>query len=571
MGTLGARLRLLIVVVVLSCAVASGGLRAQGQVPDQGGVGAMAQRPMPVGPYKISGVVVDALSGAPLAKARVSISAVANRGGGAWSMITAEDGRFEFTSIPQGKFALRGDRLGYLWASYEQHEQFSTAIVTGPGLESEDLVLRLTPMASIRGTVTDEAGEPVRNANVHLYINSHDNGLDRVVEAGQQSTDDQGVYEFALVAPGTYFVSVAAIPWYAVHPPYSSAEDSNLPAASVPKSLDVAYPLTFYNGATDSEAATPISVRGGDHLDVNLHLNPVPALHVLIHVARDQQHGFSTPWFQPRVFDSPPSFPEQMTSRFLSSIDMVEVTGIPAGKYSMIQHSSKTGGPNQVGEVVLSEDGQEVNVSQVEQGARVKIAVKMTGSSRLPKPLYVNLQRLPVGGPIVASGEADDKGEAVLEDVQTGKYRIRIGSAAQIFSVLRYTGPSGEVSGNILEVASGTPQDVTAYVAAGVVSIEGYVRRKGKAASGVMIALIPKNTESREMFRRDQSDSDGSFALRVVVPGSYTIVAIDDAWGFPWQQRDALARYVKYGQNVTNGELMTGSVQLPEPLEVQPH
>jgi hypothetical protein len=34
------------------------------------------------------------------------------------------------------------------------------------------------------------------------------------------------------------------------------------------------------------------------------------------------------------------------------------------------------------------------------------------------------------------------------------------------------------------------------------------------------------------MFRRDQSDFDGSFVLRGVVPGSYTIVGVEDAWGF---------------------------------------
>ena len=32
------------------------------------------------------------------------------------------------------------------------------------------------------------------------------------------------------------------------------------------------------------------------------------------------------------------------------------------------------------------------------------------------------------------------------------------------------------------------------------------------------------------LIRRDQSDSDGSFALRDVVPGQYTVVAIQDGW-----------------------------------------
>jgi len=56
-----------------------------------------------------------------------------------------------------------------------------------------------------------------------------------------------------------------------------------------------------------------------------------------------------------------------------------------------------------------------------------------------------------------------------------------------------------------------------------------------------------------------------------VIPGSYTIVAVEDAWGFDWLQPGVLARYVQYGQNVIIGERMQGTVHLPDPIEVQPH
>jgi len=83
--------------------------------------------------------------------------------------------------------------------------------------------------------------------------------------------------------------------------------------------------------------------------------------------------------------------------------------------------------------------------------------------------------------------------------------------------------------------------------------------------------LVPKDPEShRELFRRDQSDLDGSFVLRGVIPGSYTIVAVEDAWGFQWMQPGVFGRYIQHGQNLTIGELMKGSVRLPDPVEVQP-
>ena len=57
--------------------------------------------------------------------------------------VTGEGGHFEFAGLPAGKYALEGSRSGYITAGYEQHEQYSTAIVTGPEFATEKLVLRL--------------------------------------------------------------------------------------------------------------------------------------------------------------------------------------------------------------------------------------------------------------------------------------------------------------------------------------------------------------------------------------------------------------------------------------------
>jgi len=101
--------------------------------------------------------------------------------------------------------------------------------------------------------------------------------------------------------------------------------------------------------------------------------------------------------------------------------------------------------------------------------------------------------------------------------------------------------------------------------------VEGFVRRSGKAAAGVMVVLVPADAESNiELFRRDQSDFDGSFILRDVVPGSYTVIAIEDGWNVDWSVPTVLARYTPRGQKLTIGPQAQGSVSLQESLEVQP-
>jgi len=150
-------------------------VRAQNASGNQGAAPEMA--------YRISGTIVSAVDGRPLGKARVSLVEATNRVRAVW-MITAENGHFEFNSVPAGKFALEGAKRGFLTAGYQQHEQFSTAIVTGAGFNTENLILRLMPLGLLAGRVIDEAGDAVRNAQVRLYVESHRSGFNRIVRAG---------------------------------------------------------------------------------------------------------------------------------------------------------------------------------------------------------------------------------------------------------------------------------------------------------------------------------------------------------------------------------------------------
>ena len=54
--------------------------------------------------FKIAGTIVNALNGAPLGKARVSILDTSNPAKNPW-MITPENGHFEFHQLKAGKFS----------------------------------------------------------------------------------------------------------------------------------------------------------------------------------------------------------------------------------------------------------------------------------------------------------------------------------------------------------------------------------------------------------------------------------------------------------------------------------
>jgi hypothetical protein len=100
--------------------------------------------------------------------------------------------------------------------------------------------------------------------------------------------------------------------------------------------------------------------------------------------------------------------------------------------------------------------------------------------------------------------------------------------------------------------------------------ITGFARKDGKGKAGVMVVLVPADLAALpSLSRRDQSDSDGSFSLRNVVPGRYTVVAIEDGWEVDWSRPDVIARYLPGGIPVTvtssSGKLLT----LPAPVPVE--
>jgi hypothetical protein len=518
--------------------------------------------------FKIVGTVVSSLTGTPLSQARVTLSDTADRRNSAF-IITADNGRFTFAPLGRGKYALQGARRGFIAAAYEQHEQFSTAIVTGSDFNTENLVLRLTPLAQLSGKVLDETGEAIRKANVTLYMENHQAGMKRTIPVGGDSTDDEGYYEFAALVPGNYFVSVSAQPWYAVRSFSESRRSNNLPQ-NVSPSLDVAYPTTFNNGATDSQGATPITIHGGDHLQADLHLSPVPVLHLIFRALESEQpgQGIPMPVFEKRVFDGV----EYVNSQGMQSISpgVYELTGIPAGKYSVRMQGPGTPQAQQSNEMSLVKDGQELDVAQSVPSSSVKFTVKFPAREPQPKQLSIALQDSRMQ--VVAFKDLDPTGDAAFDDVAAGKYSILVFSPNKRYSVVRTVSSGVEIPGHDLNATPGSNLSLTVFLAAGVVSVEGFVKRAGKASSGIMVALIPSDPQSHlDMFRRDQSDSDGSFVLRDVIPGSYTLIAVEDAWGFQWQQPDALKRYLEHGQNLTIGELMTNTVHLPDPIEVQPH
>jgi protocatechuate 3,4-dioxygenase beta subunit len=490
----------------------------------------------------ISGTLVDANTGQPLQRARVALAPVTQRDN-LITITTREDGRFLFTNLAPGKYSLTAQARGYLAQSFNQHEQYSSSIAVGPNLDSSDLLFRLPPEGAISGVVVDEAGEPVRDAEVVLYFAGATGGVQTTRARGRITTDDQGVYQFGHLLPGRYLVAVVTRPWYAQS--QQRAGNSN-PADTIVAGadlqgdarLDVVYPVTFNGGVTDAGEASPLVLGRGEKLTVDINLQPVSALHVRMPRDDSEPAGYTS--MELRLFDL--SLGGRVRGFFQNGD---EVVSVPPGHYALRHFPPNGGGPAEpFREVDVSTSG-DIDKSQGNVNVPVSATLKLEPGTNAG---VLTLQLLNKKSRQVIGERVDSNGEAVIKQgVAPGTYEVSVVSSTGMYlKSLSATGAA--VTGRTVEIAPGNGVKLAISATLGQAQVKGTVLRDNKPSAGAMIVLVPADpAHNQVLFRRDQSDSDGSFTLAAIVPGAYTLLAIENGWDLEWMKAEVLKSYLGAG------------------------
>ena len=221
-------------------------------------------------------------------------------------------------------------------------------------------------------------------------------------------------------------------------------------------------------------------------------------------------------------------------------------------------------------EIDLATNGQDLSQARGEALSTVKATVRIFGEAKLPQPFYVQLR--PVDGSRGVGQTVDEKGEVTFANINPGQYNIFGGTNDKGYAVVKVSSQGSETQGRSLNVPPGSSLTASISLVGDLVNVEGFAKRARKAAPGAMVVLVPEHPESnRELFRRDQSDLDGSFSLQGIAPGSYNVLAIEDGWNLDWALPAVIGQYLKGAKTVTISARQGRSMQLPEPIEVQPH
>lgn len=175
--------------------------------------------------------------------------------------------------------------------------------------------------------------------------------------------------------------------------------------------------------------------------------------------------------------------------------------------------------------------------------------VKLEREAALPQGVFMLLRDSAKGATYRADPGADGSFKFSPETFEPGAYVISAVGPGGI-AVRSISATGAKVNGNKIEVTGGGDVQLIVTLARGVNGrVKGIVERDGRPTAGMMVVLVPEDLQNLDDYRRDQSDSDGSFSLNQVRPGKYTVIAVSD-WELEWAKPEVIRKYLAGGTSV---------------------
>jgi hypothetical protein len=320
-------------------------------------------------------------------------------------------------------------------------------------------------------------------------------------------------------------------------------------------------------------------LAGGSREEANINMHAVPALRLTVEARVKQDSSAASSELNsefslddttsPISLDLPHSIfglaipNEGIRPNYDEQSGAVEFTGVAPGHYQLTQGdppriayldaaASQQVDPN-LGKHTVGLSGTLRSSSGAALPEKVTLSLGLLEATYRPEPTFVEISN----------------GQFTLHSIPQGNWELTASTPEKQLSITSVSLGGHSHPGNQITV-SDKPVKIVVTVSLSETRIEGFAHKGVKGQSGVMVLLVPKDLAAfPALARRDQSDSDGSFALRDVVPGHYTLVAIENGWDLDWERPEVIGRYLPDGIPVTVTETSDKLVRLSQPVPVQ--
>ena len=501
----------------------------------------------------LQGRVSDALSGAPIKKATVSLQFISQKFSGTWSSqeegysTTSEaDGSFTFTSIEPGEYNLSGSRTGYIRTQFGQKSLFQPGVVLSlkPIDKKNGLNLPLFPQGVISGKIIDADGDPMAQILVMALRPAWFNSKAQQLPVGSAQSNDLGEFRIPNLSPGKYNLLAQKISMF-----QAEAE----PAAGKP---DMRAVNTYYPAATTIEAASLVEVQPGQELSgMDIQLASVKTYHVRGAIAGDLGKADLSNLRVSASESGNPFFMFPGAGASVKKDRTFDLAGIAPGAHNLIL-TAMNGGfkrlalqPIEVG----SADIEGITLQVVPLGTiRGQITVQGDPVPGVARVNPASLHPMLFADLVSAQVNVKDDGSLLIESVSPGTYRLnfRPPEGTYLKSVLFQ---KQDISGQELDLNQSVSGELDIILRYGPAEVAGTVRPSddASASSATEVVLIPEVLGVDESgVETASADQNNSFSVKNLKPGKYRAVALASFDLMQLQNPDLLKQLQSLGQPV---------------------
>ncbi len=521
---------------------------------------ALAAFPLLAGDYRVSGVVVDSQSQKPLANVRVVLAPTTARTTGT-ELVTKQDGRFTFEVARPGKYTLQVSKAGYPVQSYRSptFTGLSSAIAVRDDQDTTHIVFAAKRGAAIFGQIQDDDSEAVGNALVTVFQTMIVDGQRKVVLRGQARANAAGRFRLANLLEGDYYVCAMGRPWFAdsllqmeqiqesarsapvvvasrqdspdgAQEPADAAQSPDagqVPAEAAPQfSPDpnfrgTALMTTFFPRAQSIEEASLVHLNAGGEAQASITLPLTKAVSIRGIVDWSGPIAGGRVNLLKKTYDQYVLFLQATVSKE----GKFEFKNVPAGSYEIMSASDVGAGASSWQarqEIEVGSSDTDVVLKPASMGA---LAGKVVFEGERPpggSSFFVTLRN--DEGHLVRV-QTDLEGNFSLSRLLPGRYELA-GFSDLVATYL--VSPDGQHLPLSLDITAGATIHRDLALTKAASAIAGIVDKDGAPQVGAFVLLIPENPAARWAYRRDQTDSDGSFRLAAIPAGDYFLIALTE-------------------------------------------
>ncbi|GGG71842.1 carboxypeptidase-like regulatory domain-containing protein [Edaphobacter dinghuensis] len=475
------------------------------------------------GPITISGRVVNASSGQPIARALVRF--------GNWAMLTTYDGKFEFDQVTDTNGFLMANKPGF-------YSGIAPGASSGVYLQASNAatpqVLRLYPEALFTGTVTEPDGNPLSHILVSARRSTFNGSSHTWIPVAQTQTDLHG--RFRLPVPsGDYKLVTMYLP---------RVNDTNEAV------LPVILPSENSSNALDF-----IHIRSGEEQHYDLH--PATSRSYTVTATFDLAEGRGFPRIIARSSNGGTiSLPIHSSHGEDGGVVKME---LPSGTYTLIASSRSPDGivEGQTTVTVADHDvsGVVFHLEPVPM-LPVEFQVDGTATSDNPQPSLMQF------GLTLEDSQSDpdnfsfsipltaQRGGNMSFTASSGSYRLRARNDQGAWYIKSINYGTSDLLQQELVVgpgSGGTPIRVT--VSDQTSSLQGTCKLSGIQAP-CWVYLIPTTPSAVTVFSA-HSNNQGIYSYTHLPPGSYQAIAFEQVHPVDYTDAATLTPFITHVRSIT--------------------